>query len=294
MHYFISAFAMGSIYALMALAINIVYSVTGIINFAHAIVITVGAMVSFYCLAILHLPYIVALLIGIGVTALINFLIYKTCVEKLGNLTTNLGWIVTTFGASILLENGLRIVFGTEPQVFPYLFGGKMINFFGAPIMIHEFLILLIAIVAGVSYETLIQKTRFGRAVRAVAFKPEIAQLMGIRSNLVVTICFTIAGAIAAIAGVLIAPITFVNYTMTAFIGLKGFAAALIGGVGNSKGAFIGGLILGLIEALVGMYGPVALKNAFSFAVMIIVIIFLPGGLLGARFFTKQSTAAKI
>ena len=294
MHYFISAFAMGSIYALMALAINIVYSVTGIINFAHAIVITLGAMISFYCLVVLHLPYIVALLIAICITAAANLIIYKTCVEKLGNLSVNLGWIVTTFGAAIILENVLRMVFGTEPQVFPYLFGGKMVNFFGAEIMYHEFLILIIAIVAGISYETLIQKTRFGRAVRAVAFKPEIAQLMGIGSNLVITVCFTIAGAIAAIAGVLIAPITFVNYTMTGFIGLKGFAAALIGGVGNSKGAFIGGLILGLIEALVGMYGPAALKNAFSFAVMIIVIIFLPGGISGAKLFTKQSSAPKI
>ena len=294
MHYFISAFVMGSIYALMALAINIVYSVTGINNFSHAIVITAGASVSYYCFAIFGFPYIGALLAGIVVTAIINILIYKACVEKLGNLATNLGWITTTFGASILLENILRMVFGTEPQVYPYMFGGKMINIFGAEIMIHEFLILAIAIVVGVSYETLMQKTRFGRAVRAVAFKPDIARLMGVRSDLIVTICFAIAGAIAAVAGSLIAPITFVTYTMTAFIGLKGFAAALIGGLGNSKGAFIGGLILGLIEALVGMYGPAALKNAFSFAVMIIVVIFLPGGILGAKIFTKQSSAQKI
>jgi branched-chain amino acid transport system permease protein len=292
-HYFISGLAMGSVYALMALAINIVFSTTGIINFAHATVIMLGAMTSYWCLAVFNFSYPISILIAIVVTCMVNILIYKGCVERLGDLGTNLGWIVTTFGAAIIIENSCRIAFGTEPQAYPSLFNGMMVNIGGIDLMIHEILMLAIAIVAGVSYETLMQKTRFGRAVRAVAFKPDIARLMGIQSEAVIIACFFMSGLLAAVAGALIAPITFVSYTMTSFIGIKGFAAALVGGLGNSKGAFVGGIVLGLIEAIVGMYGSVALKNAFSFAVMIIVIIFLPGGVLGAKFFSKNRASVQ-
>jgi branched-chain amino acid transport system permease protein len=288
MHYFVSGLAMGSVYSLMALAINIIFSTTEIINFAHAAVIMFGAMVSYWCMAVFHIPFLPSLFIAIASTVVVNIVIYKACVEKLGNLATNLGWIVTTFGAAIIIENMSRMFFGTEPRMYPYLFDGKMVNLFGLEIMLHEICMLLIAILSGVFYETLMQKTRFGRAVRAVAFKPDVARLMGIRSELIIFICFAISGVIASFAGALIAPITFASYMMTSSIGIKGFAAALIGGLGNSKGSFVGGIILGLIESIVGMFLPTALKSAFSFTIMILVIIFLPGGILGAKFFARQ------
>lgn len=287
--------ANGSIYALMALAIGIVYSTTGVTNFAHASVIMLGAMVSFWCMAIFHLPYLLSILIAIAFTAVTNILIYKLCVEKLGNLHTQVGWIVTTFGASITIENLCRMVFGTEPQAYPYLFDGKTLQISGANIMLHEVLMIVVAIVIGLIYQTVIQETRFGRAIRAVSFRQTTAQLMGIKSETVVLACFGVAGAVASIAGALIAPITFASYTMTASIGTKGFAAALIGGLGNTKGAFVGGLLLGIIEAVIGMFVPASFKDAISFVIMIIVIIFLPGGILSAKIFNKgQGNAEKV
>jgi len=287
---FIFGLANGSIYALMALAIGMVFSTTEIINFCHASVIMLGAMTSYWCMAFFHLPYLIAILIAIFINVGINMAIYKTCVEKLGKLSTNIGWIVTLFGASIIIDNAARMYFGTEPQAYPYLFGGKLIQVFGANIMLHEIMMIVISLVIGLAYQLLIKKTRFGRAVRAVSFRHDTARLMGIKSDTTVLFCFGLAGVVAAISGALIAPITFASYNMMSSIGLKGFAAALIGGLGNTQGAFIGGISLGLIETLIGSYIPAAYKDAISFFVMIIVIIFLPGGILGAKFFTKGNS----
>ncbi len=290
MQQFIFGMANGSIYALMALAIGMVFSTTGIINFAHASVIMLAAMTSYWCMAYFHMPYWAAILIAVAINVLVNMAIYKTCVEKLGKLSTNIGWIVTLFGASILIDNAARMYFGTEPQAYPYLFGGKVVYFLGANIQLHEVMMIVIALVVGLAYQLLIQKTRFGRAVRAVSFRHDTSRLMGIKSEVTVLLCFGLAGVVAAISGALIAPVTFASYNMMSSIGLKGFAAALIGGLGNTQGAFIGGISLGLIEALIGSYIPASYKDAISFVVMIIVIIFLPGGILGAKFFAKGNT----
>jgi len=295
MQQIVFALANGSIYALMALAIGIVYSTTGITNFTHASVIMLGAMTSFWFISVYNLNYVAAILLAILINIVINIIIYKLCVEKVGDLTKNTSWIVTLFGGSIIIDNVCRMMFGTEPQAYPYLFNSKAINFLGANIMLHEIMMIVIAVVIGIIYQMMIQKTRFGRAIRAVSFRSDTSRLMGIKSDFVVLVCFAIAGAVAAISGSLIAPITFASYTMALSIGIKAFAAALIGGLGNTKGAFIGGISLGLIETFTAMYVPAGFKDAISFLIMIIVIIFLPGGILSARIFNKnKSNAEKI
>lgn len=293
MQQLIFGLANGSIYALMALAIGMVSSTTGIVNFAHASVVMMGAMVSWWMMVIFHFSYIPALIVAIAVSIVLNVIMYETCVKKLGNLQDNVGWIITLFGVSIILDNIARMVFGTEPQAYPYLFEGRMITIGDANILLHELMMITIAIVIGVIYQTVIKKTRFGRAVRAVAFRPSTAELMGIKSEYIILLCFAMAGAVAAVGGALIAPITFASYTMTLSIGLKGFAAAVLGGFGNTKGAFIGGLILGLIESFISMFIPAGIKDSISFVIMIIVIIFLPGGIMSAKIFNKNWSAAE-
>lgn len=293
MQQLIFGLANGSIYALMALAIGMVYSTTGIINFCHASVIMLAAMTSYWCMAYFGLPFWLAILIAVVINVIMNMVIYKTCVEKLGDLSSNIGWIVTLFGASIIIDNVARMYFGTEPQAYPYLFNGNSINIFGANIMLHEIMMIVIAFAVGILYQLLIRKTRFGRAVRAVSFRRDTARLMGIKSETTVLLCFGLAGIVAAISGTLIAPITYASYNMMSSIGLKGFAAALIGGLGNTTGAFVGGIVLGLIEMVIGMFIPASYKDAISFLVMIIVIIFLPGGILGAKFFSKHKSGAE-
>jgi len=293
MQQLIFGLANGSIYALMALAIGMVSSTTGIVNFAHASVVMMGAMVSWWMMVIYGFSYLPALIIAIVVSIVLNIVMYETCVKKLGNLQHNVGWIITLFGASIILDNTARMVFGTEPQAFPYLFEGKMVTIGDANILLHELMMITIAIVIGIVYQTVIKKTRFGRAVRAVAFRPSTAELMGIKSEYIILLCFAMAGAVAAIGGVLIAPITFASYTMTMSIGLKGFAAAVLGGFGNTKGAFIGGLSLGIVESFISIFIPAGIKDSISFVIMIVVIIFLPGGILSAKIFNKNGLTSE-
>ena len=285
----------GGIYVLMALAIGMVNSTTRIMNFSHAVVITWAAMFMYYLYTILRWPFLAAFIVAVVVNVILNIVIYKICVERLGDLSKNTNWIISLFGMAHIMENLCRILFGAEIYPFPYLFNGAKITIGETSVLWHEILMFAVAIVIGIAYQTMATKTRFGRSLRAVAWKPDTALLMGINSKMVITICFAMAGAVAAIAATLLAPITYVSFNMMANMGLKGYAAALIGGVGNTKGAIIGGFVLGIIECILGIFVEPALRDAFSFAIMILVIIFLPGGVMGAKFFNKgRSTAEKV
>lgn len=285
----------GGIYALMSMAINVIYSTTRIMNFAHAMVITFSAMLMRYLCIIAGMPLVVALVITIMATMLLNLVTYKICIEPCGDLMKNNIWIITTFGINHILENTCRIVFGTETYPFPYLFDGARITIGDSSILWHEILMFVVAFFIGVVYQTMVNRTRFGRSLRAVAWKPDTALLMGINSKSVIMICFAVSGAIASIAAMLLAPVTYVSFGMTANIGLKAYAATLIGGLGNTKGAIIGGFALGIIEAILGLFVSAAMRDAFSFVIMIIVIIFLPGGVMSAKVFNKgRSTTEKV
>ena len=284
----------GSIYALMALAIGIVYSTTGIINFAHGSVVMIGAVIGFWLTSMLGLPLWLSILISIVMTAAVSIIIYKTCVQILGDLNTNIGWITTLLGAAIILNNLVRVLFGAEPQPFPYLFGGSGITVLGHNILIHEIAMILITLIIAVSYQAMIKKTTLGNAIRAVSSLPDSAKLMGIKSEFIVLLCFGIAGGVAAICGILMAPITFVSYTMTMSVGLKGFAAALIGGLGNTRGAFVGGWSLGIFEAILSRYIPLGYKDVLSFTIMILIILLMPGGVLSGIKVGKKAAAVKL
>lgn len=284
----------GSMYALLALALGIVFSTTYIINFAHASVVMIGAMVAYWCIVIFQLPYLVGLCAGAGVNIVLSIVIYKLCVQRLGNLHKNIGWIITLFGVSLIIDNVARMLFGLQANRFPFLFGGARVFIFGANIYVHEIVMILVAVIIGVSYQTMCNRTKIGRALRAVSVKPETAKLMGISSNNVIILSFALAGVVAAIAGCLIAPYTYASYRMTSSIGIKGFAAALIGGFGNTKGAFIGGIAIGLTEQLLTVLGvSPSLLNAFSFIIMILAIVFLPGGVVNAKVFKRNRIKAE-
>jgi len=264
-------------------------------NFSHAMVIMWGAMVSYYLIAILRWPYLAALLAAIIVNILVNIAIYKICVERIGNLLTNTNWIISLFGIAHILRNLARMLFGAETYFFPDMFDGARLTIGDYNVLWHEILMFVLAILIGLSYHVMSIKTRFGRSLRAVAYRPDTALLMGIDSKKVIMTCFAMAGAVAALAGVLIAPITFASFEMTASVGIKGFAAAVIGGVGNTKGALIGGFGLGIAESILGIFVSAALRDAFSFLIMVVFIIFLPGGVMSARFFSEgRSTTEKV
>jgi len=254
----------------------------------------IGAMVAYGFMTLIGFSFWVSITLAIIITAIVHIFVYKICVQYLGNLHLNLGWIITLIGAGIILDNLARVLFGSEPQVFPYLFAGMKITLFGYSILLHEIAMVAISLIICIAYQTMLQKTTLGIAIRAVSSLPNTAKLMGIKSEAIVPLCFAIAGGVAAVGGVLIAPITFASYTMTLSVGLKGFAAALIGGLGNTKGAFVGGCALGIIEALLVKIIPLDLKDAISFTIMIIVILLMPGGVLNIELFTKKTLSNKI
>lgn len=281
----------GAIYALMALAIGIVFSTTRIMNFCHADIVMFGAMMSYSFVVVNKLNYSIGVPLAILLNALMCVLVYFVCIKYVGKLSSGNNWMITLFGFGIILKNSARMLFGDDVNVFPYLFNGKAIRIGNINIMFHELVMIGSAVLIGVVYELICQKTRYGRAVRAVSFKPDTAKLMGINSTAIIICCFAIAGGIAAYAGALIAPITFASYSMTSSIGLKGYCAALIGGLGNTKGAFVGGFLLGIIECIITLFIPAGYKDAISFVIMILVIIFMPGGILNAKFIAHKDTA---
>jgi branched-chain amino acid transport system permease protein len=279
----------------MALALDIIATSTGIINFAHASAIMVGAMVAYWSFTIWHLPFAVAVIMGIGASILLNIIIYFACLRGLGNLKKDIGWIITLFGGAIIIENLARMIYGMQVNNFPFLFNGLRINFLGANIYLHEIIMIVVAAAIGVAYQTMATKTKLGRALRAVSVMPDTAALMGINSRSMILFAFALSGAVAAITGCLVAPYTYVSFVMTGSIGLKGYAAALIGGFGNTKGAFVGGITLGLIEQLITVLGaPPAFLNSFSFIVMILVVVFLPGGVINAKIFRRKPKAKEV
>lgn len=285
----------GGIYALMSLAINVLYSTTRIMNFAHALVITFAAMLMRYLLVVAGMSVLPAFMITVVATMALNLISYKICIEPCGDLMKNNIWVITTFGLSHILENSCRLLFGSEIYPFPYMFDGAKIMIGETSVLWHEIFMFVFAILIGVAYQTMVNKTKFGRSLRAVAWKPDTALLMGINSKRVIMICFAISGAIAAVAAMLLAPVTYASFSMTANIGLKGYAATLIGGLGNTKGAIIGGFALGIIECILGMFVNAAMRDAVSFVIMILVIIFLPGGVMSAKIFNNgRSTAEKV
>ncbi len=275
---------MGVIYALLALALNMIYSTTRIINFAHGELVMVAAMTGLSLIVDTNLPYGVGIL-GAGiVTICVSVFIYYTCVKPFGNaLKYTVGWIMTTLGAGIIITNVAILIWGSAPRGFPAIGGDELITFLGVKILPHELWTIVIVIALAVLLHLLMSKTILGSAIKAAQFDHDTSRLMGINAERIVIFCFILSGLIATVGGVLLAPISFVYPTMTSTLALKGFGACTIGGMGNNKGAFIGGLTLGLIEAIaLGVFeiSP-GYRDVITFLVIIVVMTIKPAGITG-------------
>lgn len=283
-----SGMVMGCIYALLALAINIIYSTTGIINFAHGQIVMLGAMFGLTFIVTLGLPFLPGLLLACIVIAVVAIILYYGTVRPFGDkLGNSLGWLMATLGAGIVFTNIAMLVWGTQPKAFPPIGGSQLVNILGIKILPHDIWVLVITLVIALFFNVILGKTLLGSAIKATSFSHNVTKLMGISSQKIVLACFAMSGVIAAIASALIGPITFVGPEMTSTIGLKGFGAAIIGGVGNSKGAFAGGLLLGILEALAMTQVSPGYKDAIAFLIMIIAISIKPEGIFGVAYEKK-------
>lgn len=272
---------MGSIYALLAVGVTMIYKAMGMMNFAHADTIMVAA---FICLTLYSagLPLVIAILLTIVVSALLGLSLERFIYRRLeyGSFSNLL---IATVGISFIFKNLSIVIWGAEKHVFPQLFPTEPIEINGLLILPQNIAIILIAVLIVVLLQLFFNKTRIGKCMRAAASDSEGAAMMGIDVSYTRFLTFGISAAFAAVAGILMAPIFYVSTTMSALVGLKAFSSAILGGFGSIWGALAGGLIMGLVEAIGGAYIATAYKDVISFGVLFIVLYFKPTGLFAKR-----------
>ena len=225
---------------------------------------------------------LVVMLLAMAICAAIGVVIERLAyrpVRKYSRLTA----LITAIGVSLLLENGGQVVFGAEPKFFPELFRKRNIDLVsGASINSADVVVLIIAFMLMIALQLIVYRTKTGRAMRAVSFNLQSAKLMGINTDRIIMFTFALGSALAAAAGVLVAiRIPRIDPLMGIIVGLKAFVAAVLGGIGNIPGAMLGGLLIGITETMVVGYLSPTYKDAVSFAILILILLFRPSGLLG-------------
>lgn len=296
----INGLVLGSVYALVALGYTMVYGILQLINFAHGEVLMIGAMIALTVLQIMALYFpgiplviqlLIATLVAIPACMLLSAAIERIAYRPLRN-SPRLAPLITAIGLSIVLQTLAMMIWSPNPRVFPDLLPTTPFEITGALLAPKQLLILVVAGLAMLGLLLLVHRTRLGRAMRAVSENPKIASLMGVNPDQIITATFILGAALAAIAGVLVAMnYNIVHFTMGFLLGLKAFTAAVLGGIGNLAGAVAGGLLLGIIESLgAGYVGDLTggflgshYQDIFAFAVLILVLVFRPSGLLGER-----------
>ncbi|MBM5573139.1 MULTISPECIES: branched-chain amino acid ABC transporter permease [Deefgea] len=296
----INGLVIGSIYALIALGYTMVYGIMQLINFAHGEVVMIGAMVTITCINFLlghHFNLsgpallLVGLLMAIPVSMVLGYTIEKVAYRPLRR-APRLAPLITAIGVSIVLQQLAMLIWGRNYRPFPAILPTEVYSIGGASITQVQVAIVVLTLLLMAGMYFLIEKTKMGRAMRATAQNPEVAKLMGVNVNHIISMTFVIGSALGAMAGVMVAA----NYDqahayMGFMIGLKAFTAAVLGGIGNLGGAVLGGLLLGVIESLgAGYLGDLTggvlgsnYKDILAFVVLILVLVFRPSGLMGER-----------
>ena len=303
----INGVMLGSIYALIALGYTMVYGILRIINFAHGDILMVGALTTLSAMNALnttfpHMPQLlqlgVALMIAMAVCALLAMAVERFAYRRLRN-APRLAPLISGIGVSVLLQTVAMIIWTRNPLMFPQILPMAPIAVTSgseahppAIVTVTGIVTVVLALAVMTGLWLLVEYTRLGRGMRAVAENPRVATLMGVNPNAIITLTFAIGGVFAALAGVMMAS----NYGSASFSmgflpGIKAFTAAVLGGIGNIRGAMIGGILLGIIEALgAGYLGELThgvfgsnYQDVFAFMVLILVLVFRPAGLLGER-----------
>ena len=279
----VNGVSLGSIYAIIALGYTMVYGIAKMLNFAHGDVIMVGAYIIFCAAHYWKLPLPAALLIAMLVSTALGITIEKLAYKPLRQ-ATSLAVLITAIGMSYLLQNTALLIWGANPKVFPDMLNIGSISLFGGQLQIkgETLITILVNIVIMVALTLFISRSRMGKAMRCVSEDKGAAELMGINVNTTISVTFAIGSALAAVAGLLLcSSYPMLQPTTGSMPGIKAFTAAVFGGIGSIPGAMLGGVLLGVIEILGKAYISTELGDAIVFAVLIIVLLVRPTGLLG-------------
>ena len=280
--YLISGISLGSVYAIIALGYTMVYGIAKMLNFAHGDIIMVGGYVSFCAMSYLGLPALPSALLAMLACTMLGIIIERLAYKPLRS-APSLAVLITAIGVSYFLQNSALLIWKAAPKSYPAVVSGSA-EFFGGELKVPyiSLLTIVICLVIMLGLSTFVSKSKMGKAMRACSEDKGAAQLMGINVNRTISMTFAIGSALAAIAGVLLCSFNSQLMPTTGSMpGIKAFTAAVFGGIGSIPGAFLGGLLLGIIEAMAKAYISMQLANSIVFAVLIVVLLVKPSGLLG-------------
>ena len=287
--FLLNGISLGSVYAIIALGYSMVYGIAKMLNFAHGDVIMIGAYISFCAIQYWNLPAVAAIVLAILVCTILGIIIERLAYKPLRQ-ATSLSVLITAIGVSWLLQNIALLIWGANPKSYQSLVSLGSLSLFDGQLHVtsETFITIAANIIIMIALTLFTGKTKMGKAMRAVSEDKGAAELMGINVNATISVTFAIGSGLAAIAGVLLCSAYPVLMPTTGSMpGIKAFTAAVFGGIGSIPGALIGGILLGLIEILGKAYVSTELGDALVFAVLIIVLLVKPTGLLGKKVHEK-------
>ncbi|MCC7007525.1 MAG: branched-chain amino acid ABC transporter permease [Acidobacteria bacterium] len=284
----INGLSLGAIYALIALGYTMVYGVLRLINFAHGDVYMLGAFAGYFLATALDLdrhPSVLGTIVvtmgAMAVCAGVGIVIERFAYRPVRH-HSRLASLITAIGVSLLLEYGGQVVFGASPRFFPQMIRSETYTIAGAQVTNQSLLVIAVAVVVMFGLEFVVHRTRIGKAMRATSYNLNVAKLMGINTDRVIAFTFALGSALAAVGGVMVAlAIPRIDPLMGLMTGLKAFVAAVLGGIGNIPGAMIGGMLIGLMETGISATAYSTYRDAVAFAVLIVILLVRPSGILG-------------
>ncbi len=280
--YLVSGISLGSVYAIIALGYTMVYGIAKMLNFAHGDIIMVGGYISLMAISSLGLPSWLAVILAMIVCTVLGILIEGLAYKPLRS-APSLAVLITAIGVSYFLQNAALLIWGASPKAYTPVIAGAVKLFDGQLTVSYvSLLTVAVCLVIMAALTVFTSKSKMGKAMRAVSEDKAAAQLMGINVNFTISMTFAIGSALAAVAGVLLcSSYTSLMPTTGSMPGIKAFTAAVFGGIGSIPGAFLGGILLGMIESLSKAYISTQLANSIVFAVLIVTLLVRPSGLLG-------------
>ncbi|MBK0040582.1 MULTISPECIES: branched-chain amino acid ABC transporter permease [Leuconostoc] len=277
----INGLMLGSVYALLALGYTMVYGIIKLINFAHGDIYMLGAYFGYFFIKVLHLNFFIALVLAMAVSAVIGVLIEYIAYRPLRH-SPRIAVLISALGISFLLENGMTYLYGSDQRSFPQAIKTVQYHFYGIQVSNIQLIIAVTSIVLMLLLTYVVKRTKMGRAMRAVSADPDAATLMGININHTISFTFAIGSALAAAGGVLIGLYyNSIDPLMGMTPGLKAFVAAVLGGIGIIPGAAVGGWLIGILETMVQATSFSAYKDAIVYAMLIVILLIKPTGILG-------------
>jgi branched-chain amino acid transport system permease protein len=281
LQFLFSGITVGATYALAALGFTLIYNASNVINFAQGEFIMLGGMLAFFFMQS-GVPLPLAILLAIAIPAVVGILLEKLAIEPARDADV-VTLIIITIGASLVIRGLIQIWLGKGAHTYPAFSGSEPFLIGGATLLPQSLWVLGITALVVVALWYFFSRTLAGKAILATSCNPLAAQLVGINTQWVLLISFALSAALGAIGGVLLTPITLTSYDVGIMLGLKGFVAAVVGGLGSGLGAVVGGLLVGIIEAMAAGYISSAYKDAIPFVLILFILFFMPRGIFGAK-----------